>query len=89
MKVGNFTFLLMLIVLFTLAYTAGREHGLSEALAEIEFNTDIEPLLAQCIDISDKATEERSVALHMAQSCCSENLTIYSANFSTNFSTEE
>ena len=83
MKIGNFTFMLMLFVLLTLAYTAGREHGLSEAQAKAEFRRNLEPLLAECIGKVDKATEERSIALHMAQSCCSENITIYSANFST------
>lgn len=83
MKIGNFTFMLMLLVLLTLAYTAGREQGLSEAQAKAEFRRNLEPLLAQCISKAEKATEERSVALHMAQSCCSENITIYSANFST------
>lgn len=83
MKIGNFTFMLMLFVLLTLAYAAGREHGLSEAQAKAEFGRNLEPLLAECISKVDKATEERSVALHMAQSCCSENITTYSANFST------
>lgn len=83
MKVGNFTFMMMLLISFTLAYAAGREHGHAEAQAKAEFRRNLEPLLAECISKADKATEERSVALHMAQSCCSENLTIYSANFST------
>jgi hypothetical protein len=82
MKVGNFTFMMMLLILLTLAYAAGREHGHAEAQAKAEFRRNLEPLLAECISKADKATEERSVALHMAQSCCSENLTIYSANFS-------